>query len=133
NVIGLKRGTQPVGGPVIDEKLQLGDTLLVVGPWRAIEKLMSDRRDLIVLNVPIEHDEVVPAPSRAPLAVAALALVVALMATGIVHNVLAALVGCLLLGLFRCIDMNAAYRSIHWQSLVLIVGMLPFAIALENT
>ena len=133
NVIGLKRGTQPVGGPVIDEKLQLGDTLLVVGPWRAIEKLMSDRRDLIVLNVPIEHDEVVPAPSRAPLAVAALALVAALMATGIVHNVLAALVGCLLLGLFRCIDMNAAYRSIHWQSLVLIVGMLPFAIALENT
>ena len=133
NVIGIKRGAEPVAGPVLDEKLQLGDTLLVVGPWRAIEKPMADRRDLIVLNVPLEHADVVPAPSRAPFAIATLALVVVLMATGAVANVLAALIGCLLLGLFRCIDMNAAYRSIHWQSLVLIVGMLPFAIALQNT
>ncbi|WP_259465910.1 SLC13 family permease, partial [Pseudomonas aeruginosa] len=45
----------------------------------------------------------------------------------------AALVGCLLMGLFRCIDMDGAYRAIHWQSLVLIVGMLPFALALQKT
>lgn len=133
NVIGLKHATEPVSGSLLDRKLALGDTLLVVGPWRAIEKLMPDRRDLLVLNVPVEHDEVLPAPSRAPLAIATLALVVVMMATGVVANVLAALIGCLLLGLFRCVDMNAAYRSIHWQSLVLIVGMLPFAIALENT
>lgn len=133
NVIGLKRGTEPVTGSLLDEKLELGDTLLVVGPWRAIEKLMSDRRNLLVLNMPIEHDEVVPAPSRAPFAIATVLLVVVMMATGVVENVVAALIGCLVLGLFRCIDMNAAYRSIHWQSLVLIVGMLPFAIALQNT
>ena len=28
--------------------------------------------------------------------------------------------------------MNGAYRSIHWQTLVLIVGMLPFSIALQE-
>ena len=50
-----------------------------------------------------------------------------------VPNVVAALVGCLLMGLFRCIDMDGAYRAIHWQSLVLIVGMLPFALALQKT
>lgn len=133
NVIGLKRGTEPVSGSLLDEKLELGDTLLVVGPWRAIEKLVANRRDLILLNMPVEHDEIVAAPSRAPFAIATLLLVVVMMATGVVANVLAALVGCLLLGLFRCIDMNAAYRSIHWQSLVVIVGMLPFAIALQNT
>lgn len=132
NVIGWKHGTEPVTGSLLDRRLVLGDTLLVVGPWRAIEKLMPDRRDLLVLNMPVEHDEVVPAPSRAPFAIATLALVVVMMATGVVANVLAALIGCLLLGLFRCVDMNAAYRSIHWQSLVLIAGMLPFATALQN-
>ncbi len=48
-------------------------------------------------------------------------------------NVLAALIGCLLMGLFRCIDMSSAYRSIHWQSLILIVGVMPFATALQKT
>jgi di/tricarboxylate transporter len=62
-----------------------------------------------------------------------LALVVALMVWGVVPNVQAALFGCLLLGLFRCIDMAGAYRAIHWQSLILIVGMLPFSLALQRT
>ena len=46
---------------------------------------------------------------------------------------MAALIGCLVMGLFRCIDMDSAYKAIHWQSLVLIVGMLPFALALQKT
>ena len=62
-----------------------------------------------------------------------LALMVALMVSGLVPNVLAALIGCLVMGLFRCIDMDSAYKAIHWQSLVLIVGMLPFALALQKT
>ena len=58
-----------------------------------------------------------------------LILVVALMVTGIVPNVIAALIGSLLMGLFRCIDMDSAYKAIHWQ----IVGMMPFASALQKT
>jgi di/tricarboxylate transporter len=38
-----------------------------------------------------------------------------------------------MMGLFRCVDMDSAYKSIHWQSLVLIAGMMPFSIALERT
>jgi di/tricarboxylate transporter len=34
-----------------------------------------------------------------------------LMVTGIVPNVIAALIGCLMMGFFRCIDMDGAYRS----------------------
>ncbi|MNT31571.1 Citrate transporter [compost metagenome] len=58
---------------------------------------------------------------------------VGLMISGVVPNVIAALIACLLMGAGRCIDMNSAYRAIHWQSLVLIVGMLPFALALQKT
>jgi di/tricarboxylate transporter len=45
----------------------------------------------------------------------------------------AALVGCLLMGLFRCIDLDSAYRAISLRTLVLIAGMLPFGMALERT
>jgi di/tricarboxylate transporter len=55
------------------------------------------------------------------------------MVTGIVPNVQAALIGCLLMGLLKCIDMSSAYESISWQTLLLIVGMLPFSIALQRT
>lgn len=133
NVIGLRRGGIPHAGSVVQERLQVGDTLLLIGPWRAIRRLQSDWRDLIVLALPAELDEVLPAPRRMPHALATLALVVFLMVTGVVPNVVAALVGCLLLGLLRCVDVTSAYRSIHWQSLVLIVGMMPFAIALQRT
>lgn len=133
SIVGLKRGPSALSGSILDERLQLGDTLLVVGPWRAIRRLQSHQKELVVLNLPVESDDVVPAASRAPYALLSLALVVVLMITGAVPNVQAALLGCLLMGLFGCIDMNASYRSIHWQSLVLIVGMLPFSLALQKT
>ena len=132
-LIGLTRGNSALEGPLTGVPLKGGDTVLAVGPWRAIRRMQADRSDLVALTLPAELDEVVEVPSRAPVAVAVLALVVVMMVTGIVPNVQAALVGCLLLGLFGCIDMPAAYRSIHWQTLMLIVGMLPFSIALQNT
>ncbi|WP_181905729.1 SLC13 family permease [Microbacterium bovistercoris] len=61
--------------------------------------------------------------------IVALPLMVVLMVTGIVPNVIAALIACLLMGIFRCVDMRSAYRAIHWPTLLLIVGMLPFAFA----
>lgn len=133
SVIGLKRGQSAFEGSIPQENLKLGDTLLVVGPWRAIRKLQANQRDLIVLNLPAELDDVVPAPRRAPHALAVLALVVGLMVSGVIPNVQAVLIGCLLLGLFGCVDMDSAYRSIHWQSLILIVGMMPFSLALQRT
>ncbi|PMR75960.1 SLC13 family permease [Billgrantia endophytica] len=133
NVVGLKRGRKAHTGRLMDERLQLGDTLLVAGPWRAIRRLQPDKQDMVVLNLPVEFDDVVPAASRAPYALLALGLVVVLMVTGVVPNVQAALIGCLLMGWFGCIGMDSSYRAIHWQSLVLIVGMLPFSLALQQT
>lgn len=130
-VIGIKHGARPAEDPVAHERLRLGDTLLAVGPWAAIRNL-GHGRDLLVLNRPAEMDEVILVPKRAPHAVAVLALIVGLMVWGGVANVQAALIGCLLLGLFGCVDMQAAWRAIHWQSLMVIVGMLPFSLALQN-
>jgi di/tricarboxylate transporter len=132
-VIGLRRGVVAHERGLLNEELKVGDTLLLIGPWKAIEKLQSDGRDLVILNLPAEIDEVLPVPGKAPQALFCLALVVALMVSGLVPNVQAALIGCLLMGVLGCIDLASAYRSIDWKTIVLIVGMLPFSIALQRT
>ncbi|PZP44142.1 MAG: SLC13 family permease [Azospirillum brasilense] len=132
-VIGLRRGQKIFGRGLLEEKLRLGDTLLLIGFWGDIRELQRDVSDLIVLTQPAEMHDVLPAAKRAPQAVLILALTVGLMVSGLVPNVHAALIGCLLMGLFRCVDMSSAYRSVSWKSLILIVGMLPFALALQRT
>ena len=132
-VIGLRQRQEVAGIDLLEEKLKAGDTLLLTGFWSDISKLQADGRILLVLNLPAEHADVLPAAGRMPQAVAILALTVGLMVSGWVTNVHAALIGCLLMGLFRCVDMDSAYRSISWKTLVLIVGMLPFSIALQRT
>ncbi len=133
NVVGVRRNHQALQGLLVDEKLKPADTLLVAGSWKHIHRLQGLSRDFLVLSLPAEIDDVAPAANQAPFALLGLAVMVGLMVSGLVPNVLAALIGCLLMGLFRCIDMDSAYKAIHWQSLVLIVGMLPFALALEKT
>ncbi len=133
NVIGLRRGRKAVATGVSEEKLRSGDTLLVIGRWKHIRELQKLKRDFLVLSLPAEIDQVAPARSRAPYALGILAIMVTLMVTGWVPNTLAALIACLLLGLTRCITLDSAYKSIHWPSLILIVGMMPFSIALKKT
>jgi di/tricarboxylate transporter len=132
-MIGLRHGDTAQDRNLRDEKLGIGDTLLVIGLWKDIQRLRIDTTNLIVLNLPAELDDVLPAPGKAPQAVFCLLLMVGLMISGVVPNVQAALIACLLMGALRCIDFETAYRSVHWKSLVLIVGMLPFSLALQRT
>jgi di/tricarboxylate transporter len=133
SVVGLRRGIIAHQGSLLDEGLKTGDTLLLIGPWKDIERLKSDGHDLAIIKLPAELDEVLPAPGKAPQALACLALVVGLMVSGLIPNVQAALIGCLLMGALGCVNLVSAYRSIDWKTLVLIVGMLPFSIALQRT
>ena len=132
-VIGLRRGNEVIVDDLLEEQLKIGDILLLIGFWSDIRDLQSHTDDVVVLNMPAELEEVLPAAQRAPHALAVLGLVVALMVSGWVPNVQAALIGCLLMGLFGCVDFNSAYRSINWKTLILIVGMLPFSLALQRT
>src|SRR5690606_25136931 len=133
NVVGLRRHGQALDGVLVDEKLKASDMLLVAGEWKAIHQLQGQSRDFLVLSLPAEVDEVAPTARKAPYALLSLAVMIFLMVSGLVPNVMAALIGCLLMGAFRCIDLDSAYRAIHWPTLILIVGMLPFAQALQQT
>ncbi|WP_406914757.1 SLC13 family permease [Klebsiella pneumoniae] len=133
NIVGMKRDGKAMDGSVVDEPLQLGDILLVVGNWRQIALLAKRGRDFVVLNMPVEVDDASPAHSQAPHAIFCLVLMVALMLTDEIPNPIAAIIACLLMGKFRCTNAESAYKAIHWPSIILIVGMMPFALALQKT
>ena len=132
-VIGLRRGVVAHQGDLLDDALAVGDTLLLIGPWGDIEELQAANTDLVTIRLPAESGQVLQVPGKAPQAVICLALVVGLMVSGLIPNVQAALIGCMLMGALGCIDITSAYRSVDWKTIVLIVGMLPFSIALERT
>ena len=133
SVLGIRRNRQPLPGNLIEEKLAFGDTLLIAGAWKQIGLLQGEQKHFLVLNLPAELSDIAPAYRQAPFALAILLAMVVLMAFGIVSNVAAVLLAALAMGLFRCLRMEDAYRSINWPSLVVIAGMLPLAKALEQT
>jgi di/tricarboxylate transporter len=133
HVVGLRRRRKIHPPGFAEKRLKAGDTLLLVGPWRGLRRLQAHGRDLVVLSLPAESDDALPAVNRAPQAILALLVTVVLMVTGVVPNVQAGLIGCLLMGLLGCINLEAAYQAISWKNLILIVGILPFTLALERT
>lgn len=132
-VLGLRHGSSAPEAAVLESPIKVGDTLLVVGPWKHIERLKIDNSGVLIMKLPVEVDEVLPVAGRAVHAVVCLLIVVGLMVSGIIPNVQAALIGCLLMGATGCIDITSAYKCINWKTLVLIVGMLPFSLALQRT
>jgi len=81
--------------------LKVGDTLLLAGPWRTVRRLQKDSRDLLVLNLPHQFDDVLPAGSKAPYAVFTLAVLIALAGSAGIHAILALLFAItVILGLF---------------------------------
>jgi len=131
-VIGLRRGSTPLGKEVENEVLQVGDTLLLVGPWKAIRNVQYTG-GVVPLSLPKEYDDVLPVPGKSVQAIICLAITIGLMVSGLVPNVQAALIGCLMMGFLGCVNLESSYRSIDWKTIVLIVGMLPFSTALQRT
>ena len=132
SVLGIRRNRQPLPGNLIEEKLAFGDILLVVGAWKRIGLLQGEQKHFLVLGLPAELSDVAPAYRQAPFALAILLAMVLAMTFGLVPNVVAVLLAALAMGLFRCLRMEDAYRSINWPSLVVIAGMLPLAKALQQ-
>src|SRR5690606_40080608 len=52
NVVGLRRNGQALPGVLVDEKLRAGDTLLVAGSWKDIDRLHLLTRDFVLLSLP---------------------------------------------------------------------------------
>lgn len=117
----------------LDQRLESGDAMLVVGPWKRIQQLQSKLHDFVVLVLPAEIEWVAPAWQRSRAALAILALMVVLAAFKIVPIVITVTLCALLAVVTRCLTMEQAYSAIHWSTVVLIAGMLSVAQAMVKS
>ncbi|MGO9035110.1 SLC13 family permease [Mycobacterium sp.] len=132
-VLALRHRGQPVTENPAGETLDFGDTLLVGGNWDDINRLSDDRENFVLLTLPAEYQERLPARGRAPIAVGILVGMVAIMVTQVLPNSDAALIAALAMIAAGCVRLDSIYRLISWTTLVLIAGMLPLATALTKT
>ena len=136
NVLGIKRNNDYITSQLPDMKLKAGDILLVQGQWENIAKIDKEEDDWVLLGQPKEMAESVTLDYKAPLAAIIMIAMVAAMVFDFipvapVTAVMAAGLLMVVCGCFRNVD--AAYKTINWESLVLIAAMMPMATALEKT
>jgi di/tricarboxylate transporter len=113
--------------------LRLGDTLLVQGRRGQIESLKKVPDFLVLGPVSAALDKENRRINKAPHALIIFIGMILLVATGTVPISAAAVLAAILMVLTGCLNMDEAYRSIEWQSVFLIAGMLPMGIAMAKT
>ena len=85
-VLALRRRGEPLVTDLANLALDFGDTLLIAGGWDDIQRLWEDRENFVVLTLPAEYHERLPARQRAPVAVGILVAMIAAMAFGLLPN-----------------------------------------------
>lgn len=131
-VLAVRRGGK-VLEDFLDEKLESGDSMLVLGNWKRIRQLQQAIHDFVVLALPSEIKQVAPAWNRAPVAVTILIMMAALSALEIVPAVVAVMIAGLLAVATRCLTMQQSYSAIQWSTIVLIAGMMSITEAMTKT
>jgi len=132
-VLAIRHRGEPLTTNLVNQMLDFGDTLLVAGAWADIRRLWADDRDFVMLTLPAEYQELLPAREQAPFAIGILLVMVLAMAFELLPNSATALLAALAMVASGCVKLEAIYRVISWKAVVLIAGMLPLATALTKT
>ena len=115
------------------DTLLAGDTLLLEGSWEALD-LRLDDPDVLVVNSPdLVRRQAVPMGAGAGVALAVLAALVTMLATGIVPPAVAGLLCAGALVLAGIMTAEHAYRAINWTTVILIAAMMPLSTAMVQS
>ncbi|MCY3579467.1 MAG: SLC13 family permease [bacterium] len=112
-----------------DLTIRFGDALLVRGPWERIRLLASDPNFVLLSPAGTRPRR----PEKAPIALGALLLMVAMVVLGIQPIHVAAFTSASLVLLFGTVTMEEAYRAIEWRTIFLVAAVLPVGFAMEST
>lgn len=136
NVLGIRRKNEYLLSGLKDTKMHSGDILLVQGAWHDISRLDGEPSEWVVLGQPLAEASRVTLDYKAPLAAAIMVLMIACMMFDFIPiaPVTAVMIAAVLMVLTGCLrNVEAAYKTINWESIVLIAAMLPMSVALEKT
>ena len=129
-LLAARRGEEHLKGQ--EFTVQVGDVLLLQGTWDDLEK-QTGGTNVLVVDAPTQLRRSVPLGKGAKRAMVILAVMVVLLATGLVPPAVAALLAACALVLTRTVSVTQAYHSISWTTVVLIAGMIPLSTAFIQT
>ena len=136
NILGIRRNNEYMLRDLGNQRVHSGDVLLVQGTWANIDRLSQDDTEWVVLGQPLAEAAKVTLDYKAPMAAAIMILMVCMMVFDFipVAPVTAVIIAGLLMVLTGCFrNVEAAYKTINWESIVLIAAMMPMSMALEKT
>ena len=136
NVLGIRRRKEYILKELGSEKVQNGDVLLVQGTWSDIGRLKNESSNWVVLGEPLKDAQKVTLDHKAPIAAAIMiGMIVMMVFDNIpIAPVTSVLIAAVLMVITGCVrSMEAAYKTINWQTIVLFAAMLPMSTALEKT
>ena len=136
NVLGIRRKKEYILNDLGSVKMLSGDVLLVQGAWKDIARMKNESTNWVVLGEPLEAAAKVTLDHKAPIAAAIMiAMIVMMVVEDIpVAPVTSVLLAAVLMVITGCVrSVEAAYKTINWQTIVLFAAMLPMSIALEKT
>jgi di/tricarboxylate transporter len=131
-VIALNRYNKRIRGR--EFVLQEGDTLLVRAKWEDIKAIQDESKDFLIVGHPEElAKEVGKISSKGIIAIFAMTFMVTLLVAGIFSSAIVVMMTAMILVAGGCINMNQSYRSINWNVVIIIAGMIPMGVALQKT
>jgi di/tricarboxylate transporter len=139
---GMKRqhdliilAVQRLGKDLGDGPMELaeGDAILLHGRWSALDQLNRDRDVLLVDCPDLVRRQAVPWGPKATRAVVVLAALVGMLASGQVPPAIAGLAAAVAMVLARVVTVPQAYRSVSWQTVVLVGALIPLSTAIQTS
>jgi di/tricarboxylate transporter len=128
-IVGLWRRSGEIGERLAEARLREGDLLVLYGRPAHFGDLAAHHGFLMLVPFAGETKRRL----RAPLALGILVVTIMAAATEWLSAPLAFLMGAVAMVATRCVDVNQAYRAIDVRIFVMIAGVIPLGIAMEQT
>lgn len=128
-VLAIHRRGENMAAQINELRFDVGDTVLLEGPPRGLREMFDEG----LLNNLTESSDRAIRRDKAPVAIAAVLMVMGLAAIELMPIAGLALIAATAVVAFGCLDHQEAYRSIQWDILMLIFGMLALGTAMDKT
>ena len=129
-ILALHRRGKNLSTEIDSIKLQPSDTLLLLGTEESIERLRKSEEIILLDHPPLPANNM---KRKAPIVLSVLTAVVALAALNVLSISVASMVGVSILLATGCIKPSEAYKSVEWNILILIYGMLALGETMKVT
>ncbi|PQJ68791.1 SLC13 family permease [Polaribacter butkevichii] len=131
-VIAVSRYNKRIRGREFD--LREGDVILVRAKWEDIKAIQEESRDFLIIGSPEElSKEVGTITRKGIISILAMIFMVCMFIWGPYSSSITVMLTAFIMIAGGCINMNQSYRSINWNVIIIMAGMIPMGVALQKT